>query len=89
MPPSGASSAGGANPQATRAARVGEAAGSALETGKALGPAEKDAALRDNARAPAPMRPFLRRAVGDPSGFKQGIAETLARMLFPAVASLR
>ena len=71
------------NAQASRAARVGQAAGTALEKGEeALSAAERDSALRDIERAPAAMRPFLRRAVGDPGGFKSGIREAVPRMLF-------
>ena len=70
------------SPAASRAARVGEAAGAALEKGEALSQAERDSVLRDIEKAPAPMRPFLRRAVGDPDGFKRGIANAVPRMLF-------
>ena len=73
----------GENAQASRAARVGQAAGTALEKGEeALSAAERDSALRDIERAPVAMRPFLRRAVGDPGGFKSGIREAVPRMLF-------
>ena len=71
------------NSSTSRAARVGQAAGTALEKGEeALSEAERDSALRDIERAPAPMRPFLRRAVADPAGFKSGIREAVPRMLF-------
>ncbi len=43
---------------------------------------EKAQALKDVERAPALMRPFLRRAIADPTGFKRGMLETMPRMLF-------
>jgi hypothetical protein len=67
---------------ASRPERVGDAASSALESGEALSPAARDSVLADIARAPALMRPFLRRAVEDPGGFRRGILETMPRMLF-------
>src|SRR5688500_16653644 len=66
----------------SRARRVGKVAESALESGKAATPAERDSALREIERAPSLMQPLLRRAVTDPDGFKRGIIETLPRMLF-------
>ena len=66
----------------SRAERVGASASQALETGQALSPAERAAALEDIARAPALMQPLLRRAVEDPGGFKRRILETMPRMLF-------
>jgi hypothetical protein len=47
-----------------------------------LTPEQKAAALKDIERAPALMRPFLRRAVTDPGGFKRGLVESMPRMLF-------
>jgi hypothetical protein len=66
---------------ASRPERVANAATVALE-GEALTPAERDSALEEIARAPAVMRPFLRRAVEDPGGFKRGVLQTMPRMLF-------
>src|SRR5204863_7687963 len=43
---------------------------------------EKAAALKDVERAPAFLRPFVRRAIEDPAGLKRGIFETMPRMLF-------
>jgi len=43
---------------------------------------EKAQALKDVERAPALMRPFLRRAIADPTGFKRGMLEAMPRMLF-------
>lgn len=68
--------------QLSRPERVGRAASGALTSQQALSPAERDSALKDIAKAPALMRPFLQRAVGDPVGFKRGIIETMPRMLF-------
>jgi hypothetical protein len=75
---------GNAQPSApaSRPERVANAAGQALESGRALTPAERDSVLAEIARAPALMQPFLRRAVVDPAGFKRGILETMPRMLF-------
>jgi hypothetical protein len=66
---------------ASRPERVANAATGALE-GEALTQAERDSALEEIARAPAVMRPFLRRAVDDPAGFQQDILATMPRMLF-------
>jgi hypothetical protein len=43
---------------------------------------ERAEALKDVERAPALMRPFLRRSIADPTGFKRGVLETMPRMLF-------
>jgi Protein of unknown function (DUF3667) len=48
----------------------------------ALTAEEKAAALKDIERAPALMRPFMRRAITDPTGIKRGLLETMPRMLF-------
>jgi hypothetical protein len=66
----------------SRPGRVGASASRALETGEALSPAERAAAIQDIARAPGLLQPFLRRAVEDPSGLKRRILETMPRMLF-------
>jgi hypothetical protein len=66
----------------SRAERVGNAARQSLENQQVLSAAERDSALKDIARAPAVMRPFLRRAVEDPGGFKRRLLETMPRMLF-------
>ena len=69
-------------PPASRPERVANAASDALDTQQPLTAAERDAALKDIAKAPALMQPFLRRAVEDPGGFKRGLLETMPRMLF-------
>ena len=70
------------NATLSRPERVGIAAKGALTSDEAVSPADRAAALRDAERAPALMRPFLRRALGDPKGFKRGVVETMPRMLF-------
>lgn len=79
---SGRPSAGSGGVTLSRPERVGAAARGALTSDDAVSPAERAAALADAERAPAPMRPFLRRALGDPKGFRQGILATMPRMLF-------
>lgn len=44
--------------------------------------AGRDSALKDIAKAPAVMRPLLRRVVLDPAGFRRGLTETMPRVLF-------
>ena len=70
------------NATLSRPERVGIATRGALASDEAVSPADRAAALRDAERAPALMRPFLRRALGDPKGFKRGVVETMPRMLF-------
>ena len=72
----------GTSASSSRPERVGNAATASLEGRELLTPAERDSALKDIERAPALMQPFLRRAVGDPGGFKRGILTTMPRMLF-------
>lgn len=67
---------------ASRSPNVLGAADGALASQQALSSAQRDSMLKDIARAPALMRPFLRRAITDPTGMKRGIWETLPRMLF-------
>jgi len=52
------------------------------KTKAVLTPEEKASALKDIERAPAFLRPFVRRAVDDPAGLKRGIVESMPRMLF-------
>lgn len=79
---SGRARAGSPGVTFSRPERVGAATRGALTADAAVSPAERAAALADVERAPAPMRPFLRRALGDSKGFKQGIVATMPRMLF-------
>src|SRR3954464_8246204 len=67
--------------KASRPQRVADAARESLDQ-RELTQQQKDSALADIARAPSVMRPFLRRAVEDPAGFKRGILENMPRMLF-------
>jgi hypothetical protein len=62
--------------------RVATAANDALGRGKPLTEEERRNALKDVERAPVLMRPFLRRVVSDPGGFKHGLTETLPKALF-------
>jgi len=71
-----------ASASSSRPERVANAASASLEKGALLSPAERDSALKDIERAPAVMRPFLRRAVEDPGGIKRGILTTMPRTLF-------
>lgn len=62
--------------------RVATAMHTALEQRQALASAQRRAALQDIDRAPAVMRPIMRRAVEDPTGFRRGMVDALPRMLF-------
>ena len=66
----------------TAPARVANAANDALGRGQQITEEERQAALKDIARAPKLMQPFLRRVVADPGGFKHGLMETMPKMLF-------
>ena len=66
----------------SRPERVANAASEALDKSQPITAEERDAALKDIARAPKLMRPMLRRAVEDPGGFKRGLLQTMPRMLF-------
>jgi hypothetical protein len=65
----------------SRPDRVAKAARESLQD-RSLSPEDKAAALADVARAPAWLRPFLRRSIEDPRGLKRGLSETMPRMLF-------
>ena len=76
---------------ASRPERVANAVGASLgkqnndpDPGKSgtLTAEEKAQALKDAERAPALMRPFIRRVIADPTGFRRGMLETMPRMLF-------
>lgn len=66
----------------SRPQRVADVASGSLSGDEKLSATDREAALKDIDRAPALMRPFLKKAVGDPTGFKRGIVETMPRMLF-------
>jgi len=65
----------------TRPGRVAAAAAEARD-GKVLTAAERDTILARITSAPAVMRPFLRRVVTDPVGFKSGLVQAMPKMLF-------
>ena len=65
----------------SRPERVANAAERSLKK-EALTAEERAAALKDIQRAPSVMRPFLAKAVGDPTGFRRGILESMPRFLF-------
>lgn len=67
---------------ASRPERVSGEASRALESQSPLTAAEKDSALKDIAKAPKYLQPFLRRAVEDPMGIKRGMLTAMPRMLF-------
>jgi hypothetical protein len=69
------------NRAVSRPDRVAKAARESLQD-HSLTPEEKAAALADVARAPAWLRPLLRRSIEDPRGLKRGLVETMPRMLF-------
>jgi hypothetical protein len=66
----------------SRPQRVATVTRDALDNQQTLAPADRAAALKDIEKAPAPLRPLLKKAVSDPTGFKRGILETMPRMLF-------
>jgi hypothetical protein len=66
----------------TSAKRVATAAEDAMGRGQAITAEERQQALKDIERAPTWMKPFLRRVVSDPGGFKRGLLETMPKMLF-------
>jgi hypothetical protein len=66
----------------SRPARVVGAAEISIQRPGTLTGDEKARALKDLEKAPPLMRPFLRKAVGDPQGFRRGILEALPRLLF-------
>jgi hypothetical protein len=75
----------------SRPERVAGAAGAALANETVLTDSARAAVLAEIESAPALMRPFLRRSLEDPDGFKRGLIETLPKMLFvllPAFAAI-
>jgi hypothetical protein len=65
----------------SRPGRVAAAASDA-QNGKVLTAAERDTLLAQIQSAPAVMRPFLRRIVSDPAGFKSALLQAMPKMLF-------
>ena len=62
--------------------RVANRAGKSLGAQQPLTGVQRDSALKEIAKAPPLMRPFLRRVVLDPAGFRRGLVETMPRVLF-------
>jgi hypothetical protein len=67
------------------AERVGADAQQAARSQQGLTGAARDSALADIAKAPAVFRPFLRRVVLDPAGFRRGLVDAMPRVLFALV----
>lgn len=72
-------------PRGSAPQRVANATRTAAENQEALTGPQRDSALKDIAKAPAVFRPFLRRIVLDPAGFKRGLLEAMPRVLFALV----
>ena len=66
----------------SRPERIANEARTAIKNQQALTPEVRDKALKDIERAPALLRPTLRKAVTNPVGFKRGLIEAMPRMLF-------
>ena len=66
----------------SRAERVGQAAGEAIEAGRPLTDEQRALIMKEIAEAPAVLQPFLRRSIADPAGYKRDILQNMPRMLF-------
>lgn len=66
----------------SRPEQVANAASRALTDETPLPADQREMALRSVERAPALLRPMMRRAIGDPGGFKRGLLDAMPRMLF-------
>jgi uncharacterized protein DUF3667 len=69
----------------SRPRAVAEVAGAAIAEQRPISPAQRDSILREVNRAPALLRPFLRRSLLDPVGLKKGMLEAMPRALFALV----
>lgn len=69
----------------TRVEQIGNEAHDAMVSGKGITGAEREKALKDLERAPAVIRPLLRRSLVDPQGFRRSIFDALPKMLFALV----
>ena len=69
-------------PALSRPDRVAQELKRAVTAREPVGVAERKAALADVEHAPSLMRPFLRRAIGNPAGFRRDLLEAVPRMLF-------
>ena len=78
---------GGVRVSATQSTpqRVAEAVITATQSQQGPDSAKREASLRDIAKAPAVFRPFLRRMILDPVGFRRGLVEAMPRVLFVLV----
>lgn len=65
----------------SRPGRVAAAA-SEVRVGETLTAAERDTILAELESAPAVLKPFLRRMVENPAGFKSGLLQAVPKMLF-------
>jgi len=80
-----ASSAGSTPPAGSAPARVLDAVSTSVRAGSGPDSAKAAQAFRDIAKAPAILRPFLRRLVVDPKGFQHSLAEAMPRLFFVLV----
>ena len=78
-------SASAAPPAGSAPARVAGAVSASVRSGSAPDSVKAAQAFRDIAKAPAILRPFLRRLVVDPKGFQHGLAEAMPRLFFVLV----
>ena len=66
----------------TRPGRVAAAASGEIRDGKTLTSAERETIRAQIDSAPALIKPFLRRMVDDPNGFRSSMVQAIPKMLF-------
>jgi hypothetical protein len=66
----------------SRPERVAEVTTRSIKQPETLTAEERARALKDAEKAPSIMRPFVRKVVGDPKGFRLGMREAMPRLLF-------
>ncbi len=66
----------------SRPEKVAAATQEAVQSRQALSPAQRDSVLRQIERAPAFVKPLVRRAIMDPAGFRRDLLEGMPRVLF-------
>jgi hypothetical protein len=66
----------------SRPERVADVTTRSIKQPETLTADERARALKDIEKAPSIMRPFVRKVVGDPKGFRQGMREAMPRLLF-------
>ncbi len=82
----GGISVGVFTPQVQKASGAGQVARAVADAQSGdLSKAQHDSALAQIAHAPALVRPIIRRAVDDPSGFRRSMLESMPRALFALV----